>query len=701
MDQPSHPKASESPRPDPLNVLMDASAMLLASGTVQSTLNGIVDLARRVIAADAYAVWRAFDAGHRWRVIASHKLPPTYRTELTLTEPTLSAKFQAVEDVYADPSLASFHDAYKSEGITSMLVLPLRLEGDNAATITFYWRTRKTFSPIDLAYSTALANLSAAALTIAELHDANNREQTRLRFLADASSALASSLDYEATLQRVAKLAVPHVADWCTVHVLENGVPTRLVVAHADPGVLEMAKDFSLKYPEQITEDRGLGLVLKTGESEVYYNITDAMIAAAALSPQHLEDVRALKLTSSILVALKSRSKILGAIRFLATDGRNFTPDDLRLAEDLARRAAAAIENAQLHRAVLDQENKLRLSHSAAHMGSWNWDLVNSKIFWSEEFKALHGLPPDSPSGFEDGAKLVHPDDREAVLNDLDNTLASTADQLSSEHRAITRDGRVIWVHSRGRIERDANGKATSIAGITIDVTERRKTEEGLRRTEKLAAAGRLAATVAHEINNPLEALVNLIYLAKNTPGLPPDALTLIQTADGELARMAHIVRQTLGFYRESVHPKATNIGATVTEVSDLYRSRIAAKSIQLNTDIRGELSACVIGGEIKQVVANLLSNAIDATPPGGSITIAAANRDAHSVQITVTDTGHGIPATVLPQLFEPFFTTKSDVGTGLGLWVSKGIVEKHKGTLTASTTEGQGATFTVTLPIE
>ena len=680
---------------------MDASAMLLASGSVQSTLNGIVDLARRVIAADAYAVWRAYDAGHRWKVIASHKLPPTYRTEVTLTEPKLSADFQAVEDVYSDPSLAPFHDLYRAEGIASMLVLPLRLEGDHAGTITFYWRARKTFSPIDLAYSTALANLSAAALTIAELHDANDREQSRLRFLADASSALASSLDYEVTLQRVANLAVHHVANWCTVHVVENGVPTRLVVAHADPDVLKLAQEFSRKYPEQITDDRGLGLVLKTGESEVYYNITDAMIAAAALSAQHLEDVRALKLTSSILVALKSRTRILGAIRFLATDGRNFTPDDLRLAEDLARRAAAAIENAQLHRAVLDQENKLRLSHSAAHMGSWNWDLVNSKIFWSDEFKALHGLPLDSPSGFEAGAKLVHPDDRETVLSELDNVLASTADQISSEHRAITTDGRVIWVHSRGRIERDANGKATSIAGITIDVTERRKAEEGLRRTEKLAAAGRLAATVAHEINNPLEALVNLIYLAKHTPGLPAEALTLINTADGELARMAHIVRQTLGFYRESVHPKATNIGTTVAEVTDLYRSRIAAKSIQLHVNIQGDLSVCVIGGEIKQVVANLLSNAIDATSPGGSITIAVANRDAATVQITVTDTGHGIPGHILPQLFEPFFTTKSDVGTGLGLWVSKGIVEKHKGSLTVSTVEGQGTTFTVTLPIE
>jgi signal transduction histidine kinase len=280
--------------------------------------------------------------------------------------------------------------------------------------------------------------------------------------------------------------------------------------------------------------------------------------------------------------------------------------------------------------------------------------------------------------------------------------LASDADTLNSEHRAIAGDGRILWIHSRGRIERDKTGKATRIMGISIDVTESRMAEEALRRTEKLAAAGRLAATVAHEVNNPLEALTNLVYLAQHTDGLPADAAKFLHTAEGEISRISHIVRQTLGFYRESVHPRPTDLGVVVSEVLDLYRSRANSRSIALSHESAHGVVATVNGGEIKQVIANLMSNAIDATPAGGSIH-ATVVREGDAVVIQVKDSGTGISKANLARLFEPFFTTKSDVGTGLGLWVSKGIIEKHGGSLTvASETESEhsGTIMSVTLPL-
>jgi len=134
-----------------------------------------------------------------------------------------------------------FGGIYEAEGVRSLLVAPLQLESGqpdahNAGTITFYWRTPRVFSELDVAYASALANLASTALNLSELHEQNQREKRRLSFLAEASAVLASSLDYETTLQRVAHLAVPHIADWCAVHILENGVPNRLVVAHADSG---------------------------------------------------------------------------------------------------------------------------------------------------------------------------------------------------------------------------------------------------------------------------------------------------------------------------------------------------------------------------------------------------------------------------------------------------------------------------------
>ena len=686
-----------------LQAILNASTMLLRSSSIQAVLANILDLAQKAIAAEAYAVWRVHEGGRVWQIVASHGLSESYRKELCIPGGKVPNEPQAVPDVLADPSLKNFSEDYRREGIRSLLAVPMISEGETCGTITFYWRQPRVFSALDIACAAALANLSAVAINISELQERSGREKLRLSFLAEASEILASSLDYEATLQRVAQLAVPHIADWCTVHIIENDVPTRLVVAHNDPAQLAVAKEYSLQYPEQIVPDRGLGAVLRTGKSEIHPFITDDLLVLSARSDEHLRSMRELRITSAIMVALKSRGKILGAIRLLASGGsRRFDADDLQLAEDLARRAASAIDNAQLHRAVIEQENSLRLSHAAARMGSWTIDLVRDQPTWSDEYKALHGLPLDFPASSEAGADLIHPADRDEVLQKLAGVLASQEDQIAFDHRILTPDDRVLWVHASGRILRDPAGKPLAISGISMDVTDRRLAEDALRRTEKLAAAGRLAATVAHEVNNPLEALMNLVYLCQRTPGLPEEAAAHLDVAEGELSRMAYVVRQTLGFYRESTLPRPARIGLIVSEVLDLYRSKLTARNLELRVEIDPEVSATVIGGEIKQVVANLIANAIEATDPGGLVHISVLRTDG-SVKILVEDTGSGISEADRAHLFEAFFTTKSDVGTGLGLWVSKGIIEKHQGSIEVHSNTGpdhHGTRFTVSLPV-
>lgn len=689
-------------RPEALQVLLDASAMLLASANRETVLAGILDLASKSLAADAYAVWRECDGEGTWRAIAKRGLSPEYRTEIksAIVEPLPS--IEVYENLQVEASLLQYREVYAAEGIRSMVVVPLNPPNTRPGTITFYWREPQTFSKLDLDHVSALANLLASALYTSELHEQTRREKQRLSFLAEASSILASSLDYETTLNQVAQLVVPHIADWCTVHIVENGVVNRLVVAHADPAMLALAKEYSQRYPEEIREDRGLGAVLRTGQIEVYSNISDEMVAQAARDPEHLALIRRLKITSSILVPLESRGKVLGAIRLLAAGGeRHYTSDDVQLATDLARRAATAIDNAQLHRAVLKQESELRLAHSAARIGSWSMDLVAREVFWSDEFKALHGLPLETKPTYDGGSQLVHPDDRERILQELAKVLASDADHVNTDHRIVTPDGRTLWIQSRGSIHRNQAGEPTGIIGVSMDVTDQRLAESALRRTEKLAAAGRLAATVAHEVNNPLEALTNLIYLASVTEGLPSQAKSYLETAEGELSRMAHIVRQTLGFYRESVNPRATDLGEIVDEVTHLYQSRADARAVRLYCDCERGLLTLANAGEIKQVVANLVSNAIDATAAGGCVHT-EVHRSGPELQIIVRDTGSGISESHLTRLFEPFFTTKEDVGTGLGLWVSKGIVEKHRGSIrvASSTSEESGTTFTVMLPM-
>lgn len=679
--------------------------MLLSSMSVEVVLARIVELAGQIIKADAYAVWRTYDARH-WQVLAASGLSPGYRHELTVETPVVP-QFQAIPDVTDDHVVSQYGEIYEREQIRSLLIVPLQLadplpDGPNGGTITFYWREKHEASHLDVFYASALANLSSAALRISELHELNQREKARLAFLAEASELLASSLEYEDTLQRVANLAVPRIADWCTVHVVEEGAPIRMAIAHTDPAMIEFAHEYLARYPEKLREDRGLGKVLRTGEVEFIPSLTHEMLASSLTDPEQLAMLRNLGLTASILVPLKSRGKVLGAIRLLASGVRRFTQDDVRLGEDLARRAAAAIENAQLHRAVLDQDNRFRLAHAAARMGAWSWDIVNQRMTWSEEFRELHGLSHTSASTLGEGPGLIHPDDRNRVLNEMQEAFDQGGEFVSLEHRAVRGDGSVFWVHSRGSIERDSDGNATGVVGIAMDITERRQAEEAMRKTEKLAAAGRLAATVAHEINNPLESIVNLIFLSRNAAELPPSVAEYLKTADEELARIAQIVRQTLGFYRESVGPRKTDVATIAAETVEMYRTRMSSRMLDCITDLEPGLYVHVVPGELKQVIANLVVNAIDATEPGGRLHVSVSRR-AQKVEIAVGDTGSGIEIENLPHVFEPFFTTKSDVGTGLGLWVTKGIVEKQGGTIlvTSSTAaKDHGTTITIALPL-
>jgi signal transduction histidine kinase len=237
------------------------------------------------------------------------------------------------------------------------------------------------------------------------------------------------------------------------------------------------------------------------------------------------------------------------------------------------------------------------------------------------------------------------------------------------------------------------------------DVTGEKQAQEVLRKAEKLAAAGRLAATVAHEINNPLEAVCNLIYIVKNTNGLPEDIVGYLNMAEQELDRVSHITRQTLGFYRDSSEAGPVELRNVLESVLRLYENKLKSKSIAVEMELADCPPVHALQGEIKQLIANLISNAADAVAPGGKIRISMVPTEpGDGVEIKVADDGPGVPEKNRAHIFEPFFTTKEDVGTGLGLWVSKEIAERHGGKIQLShgrDSDLGGAVFMVFLPFE
>jgi signal transduction histidine kinase len=241
---------------------------------------------------------------------------------------------------------------------------------------------------------------------------------------------------------------------------------------------------------------------------------------------------------------------------------------------------------------------------------------------------------------------------------------------------------------------------------VRTSETSRLRAEEALRRSEKLAATGRLAASIAHEINNPLEAISNAIYLARTCP--PEEAPIYLKVADEELARVAQITKRTLGFYRETATPGVIKLSALLDDLLILFNRKLEAKNLTVKKQYRDELEIRGLEGELRQVFANQITNAIYAMPQNGCLTIRIrrskswSNGQCPGTAVSLVDNGSGISSESLPKIFEPFFTTKQDVGNGLGLWITHDIVTRHGGSIRARSNlrPGAGGTiFTTFLP--
>jgi PAS domain S-box-containing protein len=269
------------------------------------------------------------------------------------------------------------------------------------------------------------------------------------------------------------------------------------------------------------------------------------------------------------------------------------------------------------------------------------------------------------------------------------------------EKEYFHKDGSRRWMMFAGRDLGDG-----TIGEYAIDITDRKRAEAALVRNEKLASLGRLVSSISHEINNPLEATTNLLYLAKDVDGLPVAAKEYLLLADAELKRITHITRQSLGFYRESSSVTEVSVSEILDATIDLLQSKISNKNAHIERRWNADLTMQARPGELRQIFSNLLTNSIDAIDQDGRITI-RANRYSWDrvpmVRVTFADSGCGIDRGKRSEIFDPFFTTKHDVGNGLGLWVTSQIVEKHRGSIRMrSRTEDpcRGTTFSVAFPI-
>lgn len=279
-------------------------------------------------------------------------------------------------------------------------------------------------------------------------------------------------------------------------------------------------------------------------------------------------------------------------------------------------------------------------------------------------------------------------------------------DHYETERRH--KDGHVVEVSLTVSPIWDAKGRIIGASKIARDITERNQLQRALIQSEKLAATGRLAATVAHEINNPLETITNLAYLLANDRSMNETSRHYAKMLFEETERASEVAKRTLAFYRETGQPVRIDICELLDGVLSLNHARFEKKSITVRREYAETKGVFGFPSELRQVLVNLLLNAVDAVPEGGEICLRVSNETSldgkdERVCISVSDSGSGIPEDVQANLFQPFFTTKQSGGNGLGLWISRGIVERHGGELKFrnKTQAGEsGAVFMVLLPI-
>lgn len=332
----------------------------------------------------------------------------------------------------------------------------------------------------------------------------------------------------------------------------------------------------------------------------------------------------------------------------------------------------------------------------------YSFDCDGIVLTWNPAAERLFGYSSSEMIG--KSIQVIRPREDLAKLNEVLSRIRAGERVHHFEALRLSKTGERIPLALTLSPVYNENGSLTGFSAVARDLTERKRAEAALIQSERLAASGRMAATVAHEINNPLESIINLLFLMERET-LTSAGAEYLRIASQELQRVSQIARQTLGFYRASSKAGMVSIQDALESVLNLFSGKLDAKKIRLlrSFEIDGHISG--LAGEFRQVFSNLIANAIDAMPGGGTLTVSVRSahfRDKPAVEVRIEDTGEGVPEAQLQKIFEPFFTTKTEKGTGLGLWVSRNIIQQYGGDISARSQPSPRCTvFQVTVPLE
>ena len=701
---------------------------------LEAVLSSILDLAGRAIPVDAYSIWRR-GTDRVWLPAASRGLSDAYvHRALPSTADQISARPMIFSDTGADPLLADRRECYEAEGIKSLAVMPLTIEGEVAGTLVFYSRSPHVFDEVELKLASALADLAGVAITSAKLAEEQGglvREkeiaQQRTAFLAEASQILASSLDYETTLGAVANLAIGFMADWCTVDIAdESGIPRRLSVAHIDPQRRAWAQMLRQLYPPD--ENDVTARVIRSGEPVLASFIEQAQYETTARDERHLRLLRELSPKSFLCVPMWARGKTLGAMSFLISESkRRYNETDLSLAQDLANRCALAIDNATLYKratesAALEKESRTELE-TLNRVGQ----ILAAELNVERLVQAVTDAAMEI-TGAEFGSFSYEVVDEKGELSiQLSESGAAGGKEAARsrlEAPVISRSGPTLGVLWLGHLEDErftARHEATirgiaRYAAIALDNARlfeqaqavhkelRRSNDDLLRANHDLET---FAYSASHDLQEPIrQIIISAQMVQRHLASTLDDQTTRHLDAILDAAeRMQTLVRDLLTYtqaVRNTDGPVPRIPAASVlNQVLETLRSRIEECDAEVICDDLPEVAMHVV--HVNQIFQNLIGNALKYCGSRRPRVEISADRENGRVTFSVQDNGIGIETQYGEQIFGLFKRLHGRdeyPGSGVGLAICKRIVEQYGGRIwLEKSVPGAGSTFCFSIP--
>jgi PAS domain S-box-containing protein len=425
--------------------------------------------------------------------------------------------------------------------------------------------------------------------------------------------------------------------------------------------------------------DTQAGFTLSTGRPVVLEDLRrEKRFTGPPLLSEHA-------IISGVSVVVGRPSRPFGVFTVHSREPHAFSSDDVHFVQAAGNLLANLIERRRTRQQLEQSEKRFRTLTELIPQMVWSTTPEGSVDYISPSWSGFTGVSQADSLGTEGWKRVLHPDDQQEVLRHWEESI-TTGEPYEVECRLKRAGGDYGLILARGLPVRNAEGHIEKWFGTCTDINDQKLAEAALRESEKLVAAGRLASTVAHEINNPLACVTNLVYLASQPETERSKSKEYLAQADKQLQRIAHMVRQTLTFVSRPSAPGHVDPAELLSGLLELFDEKIRAKQIRAERSYKGPPEVVASAEDLRHVLSTVILNAIDASAPGGAVVIRL--RTIHDLKrtpregllATVADHGPGIAPKDQPHIFEPFFTTKTEVGTGLGLWLAKDIVERHQG---------------------